>query len=106
VPNISVGFCVVKATSPSEGLGSKSYIQTVEKTEEEIMKARLALLFAVPMILALAEGWAQEKYIATADEELYGTWTNRQTIEDVWHPQKSVIALDGRKDYISMSDYR
>jgi hypothetical protein len=60
---------------------------------------------AVALALVGISGvWAQDKYVATADEELYGKWTNRSTAQDVWHPQKSIFESDGFKAFISMAD--
>ncbi len=68
------------------------------------MKAPWVILCAALLVSGMTEGWAQGKYVAAADEELYGTWTNRRTVADVWHPQKLVFAPDRIKAYISMAD--
>ncbi len=68
------------------------------------MKVHVVLLGSAILLLAALGAWAQEKYVATADEELYGPWTNRRTVQDTWHPQKLVITAEGYKNYVAMSD--
>jgi len=45
------------------------------------MKGHLLFFTAAVVLLPLINvaGWAQEKYIPKADEELYGTWANEKT---------------------------
>jgi hypothetical protein len=65
------------------------------------MKPLMMLIGATVVLLAFiqAQSLAQEKYIPTADEEIYGTWTNKDHF-----PQKVVTGPDGYKAYNFMSD--
>ena len=68
------------------------------------MKDRLSLLAAVVTLLALMQvvGWAQDKYVPSGDEELYGTWTNDKTF-----PPKIVMSPDGTtKQYFPISSLK
>jgi hypothetical protein len=70
------------------------------------MKTRTLLFVAsVILLFMIARGaTAQDKYVPKADEELYGTWTSKQNVEDYFHPQKSVNTADGYKNYSKVSD--
>ncbi len=71
------------------------------------MKRLTQVLGASLVLFAMiqAEGWAQEKYVPKANEELYGTWTNeRYPKSDPYHVQKVVIAADRYELYFGKSD--
>ena len=60
------------------------------------------LLFGAALILLGA--CAAGKYVAKANEELYGTWTNEKNSGDKYHPQKVVVTPDGYTGYSKISD--
>ena|SRR5271157_4471946 len=46
---------------------------------------------------------AQDKYVAKANEEIYGTWTNERTI-NAFQIQKMVVSAGGFEEYGNASD--
>jgi hypothetical protein len=72
--------------------------------KEEVMKAGQVLLVSAAMVFLIPFATnAQEKYVPTANEELYGVWMCREN-PDYNHPQKSVITADGYKSFLHTSD--
>ena len=65
------------------------------------MKPRMLLLSTLLVLLALMllGGCAPQKYVPKANEEIYGTWTNKKIF-----PQKVVNTADGWKQYNYISD--
>lgn len=65
------------------------------------MKARTAFLyFAIVLTCGLMLGsCSPSKYVAKANEEIFGTWTNEKM-----SAQKSVIGADGGKLYLKLTD--
>jgi hypothetical protein len=84
--------------------GSPSFNHKTGKEKprrRKYMKPLMMLIGATVVLLAFiqAQSLAQEKYVPTADEEIYGTWTNKDHF-----PQKVVTGPDGYKAYNFMSD--
>jgi hypothetical protein len=82
---------------------STKYSQSITRfPKEKVMKARKMLscvLFALLVVLMLG-GCAPGKYTPTANEEIYGTWTNPEASR-----QKFLMLPDGTwKLFISSSD--
>lgn len=66
------------------------------------MNGRRSLFASSVTLFALIQvvGWAQDKYVASEDEELYGTWSN-----DNMFPPKIVISADGTfEEYFPISN--
>lgn len=70
------------------------------------MKSRVVFLSVsvISLSVFLLGGCASGKYVPKASEELYGTWTSEQAVNDYSHPQKAVVTADGYKHYIKVSD--
>jgi hypothetical protein len=69
------------------------------------MKTRTAVAALVVLIMSQSQGWAQEKYVPSEDEELYGTWTNEEY--SGYHnpqPQRDVVSADGYKHFANVAD--
>ena len=68
------------------------------------MNAKRVLLISSLLLLVVTLGaTAEDKYIAMPNEELYGTWTNRQ-YDPTWQEQKTVVTADGYKSYAKTTD--
>jgi len=67
---------------------------------------RLSICVAVTLLsISMLRGWAQERYVPKADEELYGTWTNeRYTGIASYQSQKCVVTADAYQCYAKLSD--
>ena len=70
------------------------------------MKGRKAFLGAVLFMLSLIllGDWNPGKYVAKPNEEIYGTWVNKDNYGGVNSPQKEIITADGVKKYDKVSD--
>jgi hypothetical protein len=70
------------------------------------MNARTVFLILALLLFIGSTGvTAQEKYIPKENEELYGTWTNKQyTGSSCVESQKMVVTAHGYKFYKQMSD--
>jgi hypothetical protein len=69
------------------------------------MKGRTVAIFVLVLIvLAFMSGFAQNKYVPRDNEELYGTWINKQDPGNFWHPQRVVVTADGYSRYSKLSD--
>jgi hypothetical protein len=56
---------------------------------------RLFLISSILLFIVLLGASAQEKYVPKADEELYGTWTNKEYSGSIsYQPQKEVVTAD------------
>ena len=65
------------------------------------MSSRTLVVSATVIVLSIfvTGGWAQQKYVPRADEELYGTWTNGQNSGDWFRPQKLVLTANQYAEY-------
>ncbi len=70
------------------------------------MNARTVFLIVALLLFISSIGVsAQEKYIPKENEELYGTWTNKQYSGSTCvEPQKMVVTADGYISYAKMFD--
>ena len=69
------------------------------------MKTRIMLLSSLLLVYLLPlAGYAQDKYVPKANEELYGTWTNEESLGNVYFPQKVVNFPNKYESYSKMSD--
>jgi hypothetical protein len=69
------------------------------------MNAKRLFLISLVLLCVLAPGAiAQGNYIPKENEELYGTWTNKENLGDHYHPQKLVVTPGGYADYSKSSD--
>lgn len=66
------------------------------------MNTKLPVSLVLLCIITLG-ATAQDKYIPTPNEELYGTWTSKQ-YDPTWQQQKSVVTADGEKRYAKATD--
>ena len=58
----------------------------------------------VVLSLTMLAGCGPGKYVPTANEELYGTWINKDNYGGTLRPQKEVITANGVKKYSQMAD--
>ena len=65
---------------------------------------RMLLCALLLSLVSLGSVFGQDKYIPKLIEELYGTWTNRSSVQDIWHPQKLIVARDGITRFVTMAD--
>jgi hypothetical protein len=85
----------------------KCYERKSEKAQgREFMKRRMLFLSFLMILLSIITfgANAQDKYVPKPNEELYGTWTSKQNVEDFFHPQKIVNTADGYKNYAKISN--
>ncbi len=71
------------------------------------MKTRLLVigLTVVSLLIVQVRGWTQSRYMPKENEEIYGTWTNEEyPTDDIFHPQKVVMAADRYEAYLGISD--
>jgi len=69
------------------------------------MKGRVMIVGASFVLLALVQigGWAQAKYHAKQNEELYGTWITDKSVNS-YHVQKVAYFAGGWKDFNNIGD--
>jgi hypothetical protein len=68
------------------------------------MNTKKLLPISLVLLCIVALGaTSRDKYVPKPDEELYGTWTNKQ-YDPSWQHQKSVVTAVGEKRYARATD--